>query len=155
MNKNRKSLVFTLAVVIVILIMFVAILNRKQYYPTNIDTKYSLASGIDFSAKFEDKSLACTIVNHNNSEMIYGEAYYLEKLMKGKWYEVVDAMGERASKKSWIAIANSIPANGKKELTISLDDFRKLKQGKYRIVIPLGGEVMSKNIIIANFQVGK
>ena len=150
---NKSILVYIISLGSIIILMFVFYMSRKHTYPSVIDSSSIVASNVNFSVELLDneKKLVCHIENNNNYEITYGEEYYLEIEKDGTWYEVTDYSGKRTNEKDWIAIAYIVRANDHNEFDISLDNYRGLSDGNYRIVKYV---FPSRAIIVAPFQLG-
>ncbi len=157
---NKKRVIIILSCIIIIAILVVLIIKTKHIYPSVIDSSYKSAPNVNFSAALQvsenNEQLVCTIENKNEHEITYEEKYYLEIETDGKWYEIIDRRGKRADEEAWNTKLYVVEAKGHKEFTISLDDFRELSDGSYRIVkyIDLSeNDNDSEYIVIAPFQV--
>lgn len=132
--KSKAAVIFLLCCIIAVIVLAVLI-SQSRSYPSVFGNSEFEAPNVDFLAQFQSdaRKLVCTIINNNDDEITYGPEYYLEKEKDGKWYEVTDIYGKRADEKSWTAVAYTAPAHGKDAFTISLDRFKPLSKGKYRV----------------------
>lgn len=158
--KKRIILIVSCCVIIVVAILLILFMSPKHTYPSVFDSSSKIASNVNFSANFQvsedSKQVVCMIENNNDYEIIYGDKFYFEIEKDGKWYEVTDRRGKRSDENTWTAKAYDVEANGRKEFTISLNDYRDLSDGNYRIVKYV--DISEKNsvseyIVIAPFQV--
>lgn len=159
---KRKLFIIIISSCCIIALALLVFSTKHKYYPSVIDDTCIVASNIDFSVdlqtSYNDQKLVCVIENFNHYEITYGAEYYIEKEKDGKWYEVVNRMGKRSDEKDWNALAYALPANGCNEFVISLNNYKKLSSGNYRIVKyinwpAIGQNTSSCNIIVAPFQV--
>lgn len=157
---NKKRVIVIISSITIVAILVVLIIRTKHIYPSVIDSSYKSAPNVNFSAALQvsenSKQLVCTIENKNEHEITYEEKYYLEIEKDGKWYEIIDRRGKRADEGAWTTKLYVVEAKGRKEFSISLDSFRELSDGKYRIVKYMNlseNDKDSEYIVIAPFQV--
>jgi len=157
---SRKTIavfIFMCCILAIILAAFLA--NRYRIYPSVFGNTIDTAPGIEFSARLDQsdgsRRLVCVIRNDSGKKINFGEEFYLERERNGEWFEVNDKTGRRADEKAWNAVARTVPAGGEKELIISLDGFRPLTDGRYRVIkkISLGENGVPNEIIAAYFAV--
>jgi len=128
-------------------------------YPSSFGFAIETPSDIDFSAVYElngrEQELACFIRNNGSKNLTYGEEFFIEKEKDGAWFEIGDIAGKRGNERAYPALAYSIPAGSEKEFPVSLDGFRTLPKGNYRIVkkIAGGGNSTPTDVIAACFTV--
>ncbi|NLW02585.1 MAG: hypothetical protein GX027_04885 [Clostridiaceae bacterium] len=157
---GRKTIgVFISICCILAVILAAALINRYRAYPSVFGNTLEMAPGIEFSARLDSsggsRQLICVIRNRGDSIITYGEEYYLEREKDGEWFEVNDKTGHRADEKAWNELAYFVPAGSEKEFVISLNSFRPLPEGSYRIIkkISRGENSNPTEIIAAYFTV--
>lgn len=138
---KKTILVFIFICCILVILAAVALAGRYRSYPSAFDATIEKIPGIDFSVRFQSddqgRVLVCTIRNQSDDEVRYGQAFYLEKERDGQWFELGDMTGKRADDRAWNPVANTVPSGSEKEFHISLDGFRPLSKGSYRIIIKI------------------
>jgi len=154
---SRKTIaVFISICCILAVILGVALISRYRTYPSVFGNIIETAPGIEFSARLVSsggsRQLICVIRNISDSKITYGEEYYLEREKDGEWFEVKDKTGHRADERAWNELAYYVPAGSEKEFVISLNSFKPLPGGTYRIIKKISrGESSNPTEIVAAF----
>jgi hypothetical protein len=132
--KRKAVIIISLCCIIAAIVLAVLISRSRSRLSVFGNSTYE-APNVDFSVQFQSdaRQLVCIIINNNDYEITYDGEYYLEREKGGKWYEITDIYGKRADERSWTALAYGVPAHGKDVFTISLDRFKPLSKGKYRV----------------------
>jgi len=132
--KRKAVIIISLCCIIAAIVLAVLISRSRSRLSVFGNSTYE-APNVDFTVQLkpDERRLLCVITNNNDDNIYYDSPYYLEKERCGKWYEITDIYGKRADERSWNALAYGVPAHGKDAFTISLDRFKPLSKGKYRV----------------------